>query len=113
MRDRNRREREERSTEPTSLGDIVSGLFLRRELARGVKVGRLARSWETVVGTRLASVSSPTRLENGTLVVAATSGPWGAQIGFLAEEIRARANRELGSETVLRVRVVVDPKEGG
>lgn len=107
---RGKRRDEDRSSEAFAVGDIVSVLLGRREFARGVPVGRLARSWEGIVGERLASVSAPARLENGTLVVASSSGPWGAQIGFLAEEIRGRANSLLGSEVVRRVRVVVDPE---
>jgi hypothetical protein len=42
-------------------------------------------------------------------VVAASTGPWGAQVRFLGAEIRARANETLGAEHVKRVHVVVRP----
>ena len=100
---------EDRSPEPFVVGDVVDELFHRRELAQGIPAGRLHRKWSTVVGDRLAGVSSPVRLERGTLVVAVDSGPWGAQLGFLSEEVRKRANGVLGSDTVTRVQVVVDP----
>jgi hypothetical protein len=62
-----------------------------------------------VVGERLARETRPARLEAGTLTVQAVSGPWGSQARFLGEEIRARANRALGSDDVKRVQVVVAP----
>jgi predicted nucleic acid-binding Zn ribbon protein len=79
-----------------------------RVLSQGLMVGRLARGWVEVVGERLAEESAPARLEAGTLTVSATSGGWGAQLQFLARDVRDRANRALGSDAVKRVRVVVD-----
>jgi hypothetical protein len=99
----------ERSAEPSSVGEIVEGLWERREFARGRGVGALARSWGDVVGERLAGETRPAKLEAGILTVAATSGPWGSQARFLAEEIRKRANAMLGTDGVKRVNVVVSP----
>ena len=99
--------REERSAEAVPLGSIVEGLFDRKEFRSGGHVGRLASRWETIVGEKLASETSPLRLESGVLVVAASTAAWAAQVRFLAEEIRRRADLELGSELVQRVRVTV------
>ena len=99
----------ERSSEPSRVGDVVRGLLGRREFARGMGVGKLARSWPEVVGERLAAETRPARLEAGTLVVTATSGPWGSQARFLEKEIRERANEVLGGAEVKRVQVVVEP----
>jgi hypothetical protein len=93
-----------------SVGDVLDRLLAeRRELSRGVPVGHLATRWTEVVGERLAAVSRPSRLERGTLVVATDTGPWGAQVGFLAEEIRGRANELLGGDVVKKVQVTVAP----
>lgn len=110
-RSRGRRDREDRSGEPFAVGEIVGALLEGRELARVVPVGRLAVAWPEIVGERLAAVCAPARLEGGTLVVQASSGPWGAQVRFLAEEIGRRANRALGREAVRRVHVVVAPAD--
>jgi len=97
----------ERSSEPRPMGDVVEGVLGRREFARGMGVGKLARSWPEVVGDRLAEETRPAKLEAGILTVTATSGPWGSQARFLAEEIRKRANSMLGTDDVKRVQVVV------
>jgi predicted nucleic acid-binding Zn ribbon protein len=60
-----------------------------------------------LVGERLASETAPTSLDDGVLTVSATSGPWGAQAGFLHEEIRRKADEALGGGVVRSVRVVV------
>jgi predicted nucleic acid-binding Zn ribbon protein len=103
----------DRSSEVVPVRDILSGLFGRHGLAGGMSVGRLAAGWAGVVGERLASETAPARLERGARTVAVSSGPWGAQAKFLAEEIRRKANEALGSEEVDRVVIVVrdDPRK--
>jgi hypothetical protein len=73
----------------------------------GMALGRLARSWDQVVGERLAGRSAPVSLEKGGLVVSAASSSWAAQVTFLSREIVRRANDILGFEEVHSVRVLV------
>jgi predicted nucleic acid-binding Zn ribbon protein len=94
----------------TPLGDVVDGLLRERVFARGLAIGRLAAEWEAIVGPRLAAESAPVGLEAGVLVVAASSGPWGAQARFLGDEIRKKVNATLGSDAVRKVQVVVRPE---
>lgn len=90
-----------------SIGEVVDGLLREETFSRGMPIARLAMIWSQVVGSRLATETAPETLESGVLTVAATNGPWGAQARFLHEEIRANANRELGSDAVRTVRIVV------
>lgn len=99
----------ERTGEATSIGRVIDDLLAERSFARGLPIGRLAADWASVVGPRLASECAPVSLEAGVLVVSATSGPWGAQVRFLAEQIRERANEAIGGAEVRRVQVVVRP----
>lgn len=105
--------RDERTLRETPIGEIVDGLMRERAFARGVPIGQLASRWDAVVGPRLAAESAPLSLDGGVLVVAATDGPWGAQIRFLASEIRRKANVSLGSDEVKRVQVVIRPARRG
>ncbi len=100
---------DERTLRETPIGEIVEGLMRERVFARGVPIGQLASDWASIVGPRLAVASSPVSLDGGILVVATSDGPWGAQVRFLADEIRKKANASLGSEQVRRVQVVVRP----
>lgn len=99
--------KEKRSDETFSIGDVLEGLLKRREFATGTQVGRLAASWSDVVGERLAAETTPVRLENATLTVSASSGAWGTQVQFLAEDLRVKANEALGSDVISRVQVIV------
>jgi predicted nucleic acid-binding Zn ribbon protein len=103
----------ERSDDAVPIAEILGGLFGERALAGGLQVGRLAGMWPSVVGERLAAETAPSRLERRTLTVAVSSGPWGAQARFLAEEIRRKANEALGAEEVEKVTIVVrdDPQK--
>jgi len=106
--------KDERTLKATRIGDVVDGLLQERMFARGMPIGQLASDWEAVVGPRIAAESAPVSLERGVLVVAATTGPWGAQVRFLAEQIRERAETTLGTGSVEKVQVVVraDPRKG-
>lgn len=106
--------KDERTLRETPLGEVLDGLLRERVFARGRPIGQLASEWPEVVGPRLAAESAPVSLDGGILVVAVTTGPWGAQARFLAEEIRKKANVALGADAVRRVHVVVrpEPREG-
>ena len=105
-----RKPSKDRTGEPVALGDLLDGLLAQRPLQTGARVGRLVNEWERVVGDRLAAESAPAGLENGTLTIAVRSSAWGTQLEFLADEVRAKVNAELGSEEVKRVRVTVTPE---
>ena len=104
--------KEDRSTGLHSMAEIMDGLMQRREIAKGIPIGHLATRWEDVVGPKLAAVSAPAKLEQGTLTVAAETNAWSAQLGFLRDEIRHAANELLGREEVHRVQVTVAPPPG-
>jgi hypothetical protein len=106
--------KDERSLHASRLGEVVDALLNEPAFARGKAIGQLAAGWPDVVGPRLAAESAPVSLDQGVLVVAASTGPWGAQVRFLADQIRRRAEEAIGAGTVARVHVVVrdDPQKG-
>jgi hypothetical protein len=101
--------KDERSSKETPIGDVVSGLLREPLFARGMAVGRLGARWSEIVGPKLAAETAPESLDDGVLVVRASTGPFGAQARFLADEIRVQANAGLGGELVEQVRIVVRP----
>ncbi len=109
-----RSRKDERSLHESRLGEVVDALLNEPAFARGRAIGHLAARWPDVVGPRLAAESAPVSLDHGVLVVAATTGPWGAQVRFLADQIRRRADEAIGDGSVTRVHVVVreEPQKG-
>jgi predicted nucleic acid-binding Zn ribbon protein len=98
-----RRRRDQRASHDAPIGDVVAGLLREPLFARGMAVARLAAEWEAVIGPRLAIETKPVALESGVLTVSASSGPWAAQVRFLAEELRMKANEALGEPLVRTV----------
>jgi predicted nucleic acid-binding Zn ribbon protein len=93
-----------------SIGSVLRGVLSEPKLRRGLSLGRLARRWDEVVGSKLAAETWPAGLEDATLVVAASSSAWATQARFLAEDIRRRAAEVTGSPGIRIVRVVVRPE---
>jgi predicted nucleic acid-binding Zn ribbon protein len=102
-----------RSERTESLGSVLDSLAADRPLRSGLALGELGRRWEAVVGERLARECSPAALDGGLLVVRASSAAWAAQVKFLAEEVRERANGVLGFDAVRAVRVAVQEARKG
>lgn len=96
-----------RGDQPSGIGSVIRGLLAGPGLRRGVSLGRLARAWGDVAGEPLASETEPLALDEAGLVVGASSPAWGAQVRFLAEDIRRRASETLDGKDVGPVRVVV------
>jgi predicted nucleic acid-binding Zn ribbon protein len=86
-----------RSEEPQALGSVLDVLGAERRLGAGLLLGALGRRWEAVVGLRLAEESAPVGLDDGVLLVRASSSAWAAQIRFLSKEITEGANRVLAA----------------
>jgi predicted nucleic acid-binding Zn ribbon protein len=93
--------------EPSGIGSVIRSLLGAPRLRRGLSLGRLSKAWVTVVGEDLAAETRPLSLDEAGLVVGASSPAWGAQVRFLAEDIRRRASDTLDGEAVGPVRVVV------
>jgi predicted nucleic acid-binding Zn ribbon protein len=100
-----------RSEELQRVGGVLREAMDTDRFRRGLALGRLARSWADVVGSRLAQETAPFSLEQGGLVVSVSTAAWGAQVRFLAHEIRRRANEVLGGEEVRTVRIAVGRTE--
>jgi predicted nucleic acid-binding Zn ribbon protein len=102
--------RAKRSDDAHGLGAVLDGLLGERPWRAGMAVGELARRWADVVGPRLSEESRPASLEGGVLLVKVSSAAWAAQIGFLAQEVVARANQVMGQALVDAVRLTVEPE---
>jgi predicted nucleic acid-binding Zn ribbon protein len=104
--------RGDRPGDESGIGAVIRELLAQPRMRKGLSLGRLARSWEEVVGPRLAQETAPVSLERGALVVSASSAAWGAQVRFLAKDISGKANETLGSDEVRSVRVLVSSDAG-
>ena len=70
-------------------------------------IANSSSKWPSIVGERLAAETSPVAFEGGVLTVGVSTGPWGAQATFLAEQIRLKADEALGGDRVTAIRIIV------
>ena len=102
------RRRDDRSKDPVPIWSVVDALMAEDLLARGRPLAQLVSAWPSIVGERLARECAPIALEDGVLSLGVSNGPWGAQVKFLHEEIRRKADEAVGG--VRAIRVLVRPR---
>ena len=92
------------------VGKILPAVFRKRgRLGEPTLVDVLAPLWARAVGKPIAQHSRPVAFEAGTLTLVSGCPSWTAQLGLMAEEIRAEINSFLGTPAVKRLRVQLHP----
>jgi predicted nucleic acid-binding Zn ribbon protein len=91
--------------DPQPLAAAISGLLDHEGWTLAAATGSVFGRWAQIVGSDLAAHTTPERLTNGELTVAADSTAWATQLRLLSGQLVKRLNAELGDGTVLRVRV--------
>lgn len=108
--------RRERREDPAPLQAAIDGLVADTGWEVAVATGSVFARWAQIVGPELAAHTTPERLSDGELVVAADSTAWATQLRLLAAQLVRRLNAELGDGSVRRVRVrgpAVPPRRSG
>jgi len=95
-----------RRDDPEPLADAIGGLIDTQGWSLAAATGSVFGRWAEIVGPELADHTSPEKLRDGELTVAADSTAWATQVRLLAAQLVRRLNAELGTGTVQRVRVV-------
>jgi hypothetical protein len=95
--------------EPRRIGEVLDTVGRRLGLSSARDIGRLWRAWSDIVGAAVAAHAEPTSLREGVLRVRAESPAWAAELGYLADDIRERANGFLGEQLIEELRVWVGP----
>lgn len=91
--------------DPSPLKSLLGSAATRFGLDDALATGSLWKRWPDVVGNDVAAHAQPTSLRGGVLRIRADSPVWAHEIGYLAEEIKSKANQALGRAAVSEVRV--------
>ncbi|HEX2296713.1 MAG TPA: DUF721 domain-containing protein [Actinomycetota bacterium] len=102
-----------RGADPSRLKDLLPGATGRLGIPSPEATGRVWSAWKDIVGPAVAAHAEPTSLRGGVLKVRADSPAWATEIGYLADEIRSRANAVTGAALVAEVRVWTGPRAPG
>jgi hypothetical protein len=92
---------------PRPVGALIPGLTRPAFRRRAPAAAQVMADWPAIVGPALAAVTTPRRLQSGILTLAC-AGPVATELQHLTDELLARINRHLGSQTVTRLRFVQD-----
>jgi len=93
--------------------DVLDGLSTRVGLGRSRDASVIWSRWTEIVGDAIGAHAEPSSLREGVLKVRADSPAWAAELGYLAADIRTRANSLIGREAVVEVRVWTGPGRVG
>ena len=93
-------------TDPQPLAAAIGGLLDDEGWTLAAATGSVFGRWAQIVGGDLAAHTTPEKLTDGELTVAADSTAWATQLRLLSAQLIKRLNAELGDGAVFRVRVV-------
>lgn len=76
-----------RVEDPTPLKDVMNKLISERDWRQGIAEGTLFTEWEKVVGSDIASHTTPLTLVDGRLTIQTTSTAWATQLNLISSQI--------------------------
>ena len=91
------------------ISDVLDGFGIKVGLGRSKDASVIWSRWTEIVGDAVAAHAEPSSLRDGVLKVRADSPTWAAELGYLVEEIRSKANALIGRQSVVEVRVWTGP----
>ncbi len=91
--------------DPQQLGRLASRLVADRGWADRVSSGVVFARWAQLVGADVAEHAQPVALQNGELIVAASSTAWATQLRLLQRQLIARITAGVGPGVVTALRV--------
>lgn len=71
----------------------------------GMNAGRVLEEWDEIVGEKVSSHCRPVSLEDGVLVVSASSSAWAAQLRMLTGQLVTTIEEHVGSHVVSELKV--------
>ena len=93
-----------RSKTPQAVGAILQEMVRDLGIDQTLQQYNVLTSWASIVGERIARVTTPQRIENGILFVQVSSAPWRAELTMRRIEILEKVNTAAGREVVREIR---------
>lgn len=91
--------------DPQLLGRLASRLVSDRGWGDQVSAGVVFARWAQLVGADIAQHSQPVSLQEGELLVRASSTAWATQLRLLQRQLVARITAGVGPGVVTRLRI--------
>ncbi|MGP9845820.1 DUF721 domain-containing protein [Brachybacterium sp. 107] len=71
----------------------------------GMNAGRVLEEWDDIVGEKVSAHCRPVSLEDGVLVISASSSAWASQLRMLTPRLITTIEEHVGSHVVAELRV--------
>jgi hypothetical protein len=86
------------------IGTILLGSLKKTRLDKKLNEIRIFINYETIVGEKIAEISKPTFMQNGTLFIGVENHIWMHQLYMLKQEIVDKINSHLPSPLVKNIK---------
>ncbi len=87
-----------------SLGSAIQELVEHLGIGKKVREYEAVLQWATVVGEKIASVSTATRIQQGVLIVKVKNAPWRNELTLRKADIIQKLNEALQENAVKDIR---------
>ena len=81
-----------RKAPPERVGGLIGTMFARLGIAEKVERASVVAEWETLVGSHIAKVARPVRVQGDTLFVAVESASWRMELSMMRPQLMRKLN---------------------
>jgi predicted nucleic acid-binding Zn ribbon protein len=91
-------------SEPQAIGVALKGLFRQLGITKKLQAYEVITGWETIVGEKIAKVTTPKKVVNGVLFVEVRTGSWRTELSMRKREILDKIHRHVGKKILQDIR---------
>lgn len=91
--------------DPQGIENVLKKVLGNLGWNAGMNAGRVLEEWDEIVGERLASHCRPVSLDDGVLVVSASSSAWASQLRMLTPQLITTIEEHVGSHVISELKV--------
>lgn len=91
--------------DPQGIENVLKKVLGNLGWNAGMNAGRVLEEWDDIVGERLATHCRPVSLEDGVLVVSASSSAWASQLRMLTPQLITTIEEHVGSHVISELKV--------
>ena len=96
---------------PMRVSDALAGYLAKSGLGDRIEEASAVEDWAGKVGPRIAEVTEPLHVNNGTLFVGVRSSAWLMELRMMEGDVRRRLNEGREKGRVRRIRFVMSGQE--
>jgi len=93
-----------KSRAPQAVGVLLEDLVNELGIGQTLRQYNVITSWASIVGEKIARVTTPQRIDNGILFVHVSTAPWRAELAMRRMEILEKVNSAAGRKVIHDIR---------